>query len=154
MIEQSNPQQPMVPEPRRPIPPAPIHPLAALATIVLDNVFGVFEIIDPLALVLTSLGVGVLGTVTTMLLQRYLARESWGASVAKGLVMGIIAGVPFQVTGTAIGIPLLAWAGLHEWVKLQPSKTKTGQPVPIDEVVDAEIVEAVIVNAEAKDVNE
>jgi len=154
MIEQMNPQVPMTPEPRRPIPSAPIHPLAALATIVLDNVFGVVELVDPLALLLTSLGVGVLGTVTTMLLQRYLARESWGASVAKGLVMGIIAGVPFQVTGTAIGIPLLAWAGLHEWVKLQPSKTKTGQPVPIDEVVDAEIVEAVIVDAEAKDVNE
>ena len=48
---------------------------------------------------------------TTMLVQRYLAKDSWGASVAKGLVMGIIAGVPFQVTGTAVGIPLLAWAG-------------------------------------------
>jgi hypothetical protein len=159
MIEQSNPQQPMVPEARRPIPPAPIHPLAALATIVLDNVFGVFELVDPLALVLTSLGVGVLGTVTTMLLQRYLAKESWGVSVAKGLVMGIIAGVPFQVTGTAIGIPLLAWAGLHEWVKLQPPKSKTGQPAPIDEVVDAEVVDsevvdAEIVDAEAKDVSE
>lgn len=152
MIEQSNPQHPMVPETRRPIPPAPIHPLAALATIVLDNVFGVFEILDPLALVLTSLGVGVLGTVTTMLLQRYLAKDGWGASVAKGLVMGIIAGVPFQVTGTAIGIPLLAWAGLHEWVKLQPSKT--GQPAPTDEVVEAEIVEAEIVDAEAKDIKE
>jgi|GEM_PF-380221 len=141
-------------EPRRPIPPAPIHPLAALATIVLDNVFGVFEIIDPLALVLTSLGVGVLGTVTTMLLQRYLVKESWGASVAKGLVMGIIAGVPFQVTGTAIGIPLLAWAGLHEWVKLQPPKSKTGQISPSDEVVDAEVVDAEVVDAEVKNVSE
>src|SRR5512137_2936259 len=159
MIEQSNPQPPMVPEPRRPIPPAPIHPLAALATIVLDNVFGVFEILDPVALVLTSLGVGVLGTVTTLLLQRYLAKESWGASVAKGLVMGIIAGVPFQVTGTAIGIPLLAWAGLHEWVKLQPAKTRPGQPASTDEVVDAEVVDAEVVDAEivdakAKDVSE
>ncbi len=36
------------------IPPAPIHPLAALTTIVLDNVFGVFELVDPLALILTS----------------------------------------------------------------------------------------------------
>ncbi len=129
-------QGPMLLEPRRPIPPAPIHPMAALATIVLDNIFGVFEILDPLALVLTSVGVGVVGAVTTMLVQRYLAKDGWGASVAKGLVMGIVAGVPFQVTGTAVGIPLLAWASLHEWVKLPALKSKP----TIDE--DQEIVEA------------
>jgi hypothetical protein len=128
-------------EPRHPIPPAPIHPLAALATIVLDNVFGIFEIVDPLALVLTCVSVGVLGSVTTMLVQRYLAKDEWGPSIAKGLVMGIFAGVPFQVTGTAIGLPLLAWAGLHEWVKLSASKDKTEQ-LPSsddDEIVDAEV---------------
>ncbi|MGA2490378.1 MAG: hypothetical protein ABSF99_09400, partial [Anaerolineales bacterium] len=86
MIDQTNPQAPMLPEPRHPIPPAPVHPLSALATVVLDNLFGVFELTDPLALVFTSLGVGALCTVTTMLVQRYLAKDSWGASVAKGLV--------------------------------------------------------------------
>jgi hypothetical protein len=139
MIDQTKSQLPSLPEPRHPIPPAPIHPLAALATIVLDNVFGVFELVDPLALVLTSLGVGVLGTVTTMLIQRYLAKETWGVSVAKGLVMGIIAGVPFQVTGTAIGIPLLAWAGLHQWVKLPAAQGQPEQLPTQDEVVDAEV---------------
>ncbi len=126
-------------EPRRPIPPAPIHPLSALATIVLDNVFGVFEIVDPLALVLTSVTVGVVGTLTTTLVQRYLAKDSWGAAVAKGLVMGIFAGVPFQVTGTAVGIPLLAWAGLHELIKLPGLKGQPPQLPPADEIVDAEV---------------
>jgi len=128
-------------EPRRPIPPAPIHPLSALATIVLDNVFGVFEIVDPLALVLTSVTVGVVGTLTTTLVQRYLAKDSWGASVAKGLVMGIFAGVPFQVTGTAVGIPLLAWAGLHELIKLPGLKGQPPQLPPSDEIVDVEAKE-------------
>src|SRR5512137_962927 len=105
-------------QPRRSIPPAPVHPLAALATIVLDNIFGVIEILDPLAMLMTSLGVGVIGALTTTLVQRYLAKDGWGASIAKGMVMGILAGVPFQVTGTAVGIPLLAWAGIHELVKL------------------------------------
>jgi hypothetical protein len=129
-------------ETRRPIPPAPVHPLAALTTIVLDNVFGAFEIVDPLALVLTCVSVGTLGAVTTMLVQRYLAKDGWGASVAKGLVMGILAGVPFQVTGTAVGLPLLAWAGLHEWVKLPQSGEK--QTAPHDdeqEIVEAEVRE-------------
>ncbi|HMD89629.1 MAG TPA: hypothetical protein VKF38_10740 [Anaerolineaceae bacterium] len=123
-------------ESRHPIPPAPIHPLAALVTIVLDNVFGVFEILDPLMIVLTSFTVGVLGTVSTMLVQHYLAKDEWGPSIAKGLVMGIIAGVPFPVTGTAVGVPLLAWSGLHKWVKLPPI---TGQVASTDpDIIDAE----------------
>jgi hypothetical protein len=139
MINQTNSQVPMLPEPRHPIPPAPIHPLAALATIVLDNVFGVFELVDPLALVFTSIGVGVLGTVTTMLVQRYLAKDSWGVSVAKGLVMGIIAGVPFQVTGTAVGAILLGWAGASQWITLPAPKDKP-EPLPTsDDIVDAEV---------------
>ena len=128
-------------ETRRPVPPAPIHPLAALATIVLDNVFGVFELVDPLALVLTSVTVGAVGTLTTTLVQRYLAKDGWGPALAKGLVMGIIAGVPFQVTGTAVGIPLLAWAGLHELVKLPTSKSQPPELPASDEVVDAEVIE-------------
>jgi hypothetical protein len=126
-------------EPRHPIPPAPIHPLSALATIVLDNVFGAFELVDPFALILTSVSVGAIGTITTTLVQHYLAKDNWGAAVAKGLVMGIIAGVPFQVTGTAVGIPLLAWAGLHEWVKLPGFKGQTPQIPPSDDIVDAEV---------------
>ncbi len=139
MTDQMNSLVPKLPEPHHPIPPAPIHPLAALATLVLDNVFGVFELVDPLTILFTSIGVGALGTLTTMLVQRYLAKDSWGASVAKGLVMGIIAGVPFQVTGTAIGIPLLAWAGLHEWVRLPATKGHPEQLPTPDEIVDAQV---------------
>jgi len=106
---------------------------------VLDNVFGVIELVDPFTIILTSVSVGVLGAVTTMFVQRYLAKDSWGASVAKGLVMGIIAGVPFQVTGTAIGIPLLAWAGLHEWVRTPALKETSEKLPPSDEIVDAEV---------------
>jgi hypothetical protein len=123
-------------ESRHPIPPAPIHPLAALVTVVLDNVFGAFEILDPFMIVLTSVTVGMLGTVSTMLVQRYLAKDEWGPSIAKGLVMGIIAGVPFPVTGTVVGVPLLAWSGLHKWVKLPPTAGQVASTDP--EIVDAE----------------
>ena len=139
MTNQTNSQVPMVSEPRHPIPPAPVHTLAALATIVLDNVFGVIELVDPLTIILTSVTVGVVCTVATTLVQRYLAKDVWGASLAKGLVMGIIAGVPFQVTGTAVRIPLLAWAGLHEWVKLPASNATPVAPPASDEIIDAEV---------------
>jgi len=142
MSDEIEPIKVMPLDPRRPVPPAPIHPLAALTTIVLDNVFGVFELVDPLALILTSVTVGILGAVTTTLVQHYLAKDNWGPSVAKGLVMGIFAGVPFQVTGTAVGIPLLAWAGLHELIKLPLSKSQSQQLPSEDEIVDAEVKDA------------
>jgi hypothetical protein len=112
-------------EPRRPVPAAPIHPLAALATLVLDNVFGVVEIADPFLLLLTSLTVGTICTFTVTCVQRYMAKEEWGPSIAKGLVMGVVAGVPFQVSGTAVGGLLLAWAGMHEWIQLPPLRGRS-----------------------------
>ena len=115
-------------EPRRPIPAPPVYPLAALVTVVLDNVFGVLEIVDPLLILFTSVIVAAVGTLSTTLIQRYLAKDGWGKAVAKGLAMGIIAGVPFPVTGTAIGVPLLAWAGLHEWIKFPPARPHPANP--------------------------
>jgi hypothetical protein len=100
------------------IPAPPIHPLAALATIALDGFFTVFEVLDPLMLLFISSGIGLLGFLTTTLVQRYLARDAWGPALAKGLVMGVFAGVPYPVAGTVIGAPLLIWAGVHRWIKL------------------------------------
>ncbi len=111
-------------EHRSPVPPPPVHPLAALATIALDSIFGILEIFDPLLLLLTSLTVGFVGFITSTMVQRFVSKEEWGPSIAKGLVLGILAGAPFPVTGTAIGVPLLAWAGLHQWIKLPPRKEK------------------------------
>jgi hypothetical protein len=108
-------------EENRRIPPPPIHPLAAFVTIVLDGFFGVFEIFDPLLLLFTSLGLGFLGFASTTLTQRFLAGDGWGAAVAKGLTLGIVAGIPYPVVGTAIGAPLLVWSGLHQFIKL-PSR--------------------------------
>jgi len=126
---------------RHPIPSAPIHPLAALSIIVLDNVFGWMEVV-PGAILATSLLVGSLGFLSTLFVQRYLAKDEWGESLAKGLVMGIIAGVPFQVTGTAIGAILLGWAGASQWIKLPAPKGRQEQLPASDEIVDAEVKDA------------
>lgn len=102
----------------RRIPAPPIHPMAAFATLALDGFFSVFEILDPFLLLLTSILIGFFGFLATMLTQHFLAKDGWGASVAKGLVMGIVAGVPYPVAGTVVGMPLLIWAGVHQWVRL------------------------------------
>jgi hypothetical protein len=95
-------------QPRGIVPAAPVHPLAAFATIVLDGIFFMVEVVNPFI----AIGIGVLGFTATTLVQRFVAGDSWGAAIAKGMVLGIVAGVPFPVAGTAVGLPLLAWAGL------------------------------------------
>ena len=140
MTDPMKSQMPLLSGPSRSIPPAPIHPLAALVTIVLDNLFALPEIAGPELWIITIPLVGGAGFVATTLVQRYLAKDSWGESIAKGLVMGIIAGVPISVPGTAVGGVLLAWAGLHEWVKLPASKSKPEQlPPSDDDIVEAEV---------------
>ncbi len=107
------------------IPPAPIHPFAALTTIVLDNLFAPLDAVETLfapSLILSGVLVGAINTVAVTFVQRYLAKDEWGAAIAKGLVMGIIAGVPYSVAGTATGALLLGWAGLHEWIRLPAPK--------------------------------
>jgi hypothetical protein len=138
MTNEIEPIQERPPEPRRPVPPAPIHPLAALTIIVLDNVFGWIDLL-PGAILGTSLLVGGLGFLSTLFVQRYLAKDEWGESVAKGLVMGIIAGVPFQVTGTAVGAILLGWAGANQWIKLPARKRPEQLTTAEDEIVDVEV---------------
>ncbi len=106
----------------------PLHILAALATVALDWVWFLVELpatvslaflptLVPLALVL-----GLLDVAVVTLVQRFLAGESWGRAAAKGLAMGIIAGVPYPVFGTIIGVPLAAWAGVREVQKLLPPR--------------------------------
>lgn len=138
MTDQPNSQTPLLPEPRHPIPPAPIHPLAALATIVLDNLFTIPEFAGPEVWIISIPVIGGLGLVATTLVQHYLAKDGWGEAVAKGVVMGIISGVPFSVTGSAVGGVLLAWSGLHEWVRLPFPKSPPEKLPPSEEIVDAE----------------
>lgn len=94
-------------------PAPPIHALAALATIALDGVFAVPEL-AVLSIPITTVVVGALGFSATALVQRFIARDEWGTSLAKGLVLGIVAGVPYPVAGTLVGVPLLAWSGLRQ----------------------------------------
>lgn len=47
------------------------------------------------------------------LVQKFIARDSIGESVAKAFVMAVVACVPFPVAGTAFGALLLGTAGIN-----------------------------------------
>ena len=110
--------------PRGGIPHAPVHPLSAFVTIILDWLWTIIEV--PLTLSVAgivailplSLTITVINWLAVTLVQRFVSHDSWGASISKGLVMGIAAGVPYPLTGSALGAPLLIWSGAHAIQKL------------------------------------
>ena len=120
----------------------PIHFLAALVTIALDWVWFFIEGIETLsgfglaALLPTMLTLGMLNFATVALVQHYVAGERWGSSIAKGMVFGIIAGLPYPVVGTVVGTPLLIWAGIHQFRQRQLPTTQPQKPTqPVVDVL-------------------
>jgi len=96
----------------------PVHLLSAFVTILLDWLWTVFELpatLTGVGLIFTSLALGLLCSVIVCLVQRFVDNDDWGAAAAKGLVMGVVAGVPYPVMGTVVGGPLLAWSGIKSF---------------------------------------
>ena len=93
----------------------PFHPWSAVLLLVVDNLWNLadFSVIAwfitvPLCFLFVFTG--------TFLIQRSRNRDSLGRAFAKALILGAVAAVPFSITGTPVGLALLAWAGIrHPW---------------------------------------
>lgn len=90
-----------------------LHPLSGLLLLVVDNIFwgvelATFELAMPISVVLSFLitGAGV------MMIQRFMARNGWGMSLAKAFFCAVLAGVPWSIMGTALGGFVLMASGL------------------------------------------
>ena len=99
----------------------PVHWLSAVVTMGLDWMWAPAEDVavlsvigEPVAIAM-MIGCAAGAFVAVSLVQRYLDHDEWGPALAKGAVMGIIAGVPFSVTSTAVGVVIASWAGLDGW---------------------------------------
>lgn len=103
--------------PPPPTPPARIiiDPLAALALIIVDNLWWIpeFVVVDWLLTIpLCFLSVFAI----TFLIQWRRVGDRRRVALVKALVLGLVAAVPWSVTGTPVGLALLAWAGIrHPW---------------------------------------
>ncbi len=103
-----------------PEPPVGINFLSGAATVLLDMLWGMFEVgatasIAGLpALLPLIFSLFAITTLATTLVQRFIDHDEWGEALAKGMVLGIAAGVPYPVVGTVVGVGLPAWQYLKK----------------------------------------
>jgi len=90
-----------------------IHPYSAGLLILLDNAFfGANALTLGLSTpLMAALAFSVTGT-GVFLIQKFLVKESIGESIARAFFIGILAGIPTSIFGTAVGLFVLAKAGL------------------------------------------
>ncbi len=94
---------------------APIHPLAAILLIVIDNLWNLADwaVIDWIITIPLSF---ITVFFPTLLIQRLLKKDRWGRALGYAVLLGIIAAVPTSVTGTPVGLALLAWTGINKLI--------------------------------------
>jgi hypothetical protein len=93
----------------------PIHALSALILAAVDNLWAVFEWAPPLWIVASPLCFLAVA-VPTYLIQKYLKQDSNGKAVTFATLLGVLAGIPIPIMGTAVGVSLLAWTGLGKLI--------------------------------------
>jgi len=101
-----------------------IHRLSGAWIFLIDwFFFGVNTITIGLATPLVSILAFLTGSTGVFLIQKLLNRDSFGQAFLRGLVAGVIAGIPFSIAGTVYGGWVLAMAGMRreDIPKFQPS---------------------------------
>jgi len=89
----------------------PIHALSALLLVAVDSLWAAFDfapVIWPLAIP----GCFAAVFVPTFLIQKHLRKDSTGRALAFASLLATLAAIPTPITGTPVGLGLLAWTGL------------------------------------------
>jgi hypothetical protein len=90
----------------------PIHTLSALLLVVVDNLWLLADwaaLLWAITIPLSFLSVAV----PVYFIQRHLRGDSRGRALAISALLGVVAAVPFSVTGSGVGIALLGYSGLR-----------------------------------------
>jgi hypothetical protein len=92
----------------------PVHALSAIVLIAVDNLWNLAEwaVLDWIVTIPLSF---ITVFVPVFLLQKYLKKDSNGRALAIATVLAVIAAIPTSITGTPVGLALLAWTGLRKW---------------------------------------
>jgi hypothetical protein len=105
---------------------SPIHMLSAIVTMATDKLWDPMLIDMFKALPLPEkerfyLGSGLLlfmaTAASTALTQHWVDKDPLGAALAKGVALGILAGLPYSFSTTELGLVFLGWSGINELQK-------------------------------------
>ena len=94
-----------------PIEGPPIHALSALTLVAVDSLWAIFDMAPAVWLVaIPACFMAVF--VPTFLIQKNLKHDSAARALTFATVLAILAAIPTPISGTPIGLGLLAWSGL------------------------------------------
>ena len=99
----------------------PIHALSALVLVAVDSLWAVFDWVPPIWIVAIPACFAAV-FVPTYLIQRHLKNDSQARALTFATMLGVLAAIPTPVTGTPVGLGLLAWTGLGKILRRPPPK--------------------------------
>src|SRR5258706_226865 len=100
-------------------PRAPVHWISGLLTFAIDSLWSIPEMLAAASLVglvlvpIFAFLSGLFCFVAVLIIQRFIAKDSWGMALIKSLVIGLIAAIPFPFIGSALGVVLHVWSILQ-----------------------------------------
>ena len=99
----------------------PIHGLSALILVAVDSLWAIFDWLPPVWIVAIPACFAAV-FVPTYLIQRHLKNDSKGRALTFATILAVLAAIPTPITGTPVGLGLLAWTGLGKLFGRSPPK--------------------------------
>lgn len=112
---------PPLPPPAAPSDGPPIHTLSALILVAVDSLWAVFDWLPPVWIVAIPACFAAV-FVPTFLIQKHLKNDSKGRALTFATILAVLAAIPTPITGTPVGLGLLAWTGLGKLLGKSPPK--------------------------------
>src|ERR1035438_115531 len=99
----------------------PIHALSALILVAVDSLWIPCEFLMPAWIVAIPACFAAV-FVPTYLIQRHLKNDSKARALTFATMLAVLAAIPTPITGTPVGLGLLAWTGLGRLLSKSPPK--------------------------------
>ena len=115
---------PVAPAPAQTVAPTdgpPIHGLSALILVAVDSLWAVFDWVPPVWIVAIPACFAAV-FIPTYLIQRHLKQDSKNRALTFATILAVLAAIPTPITGTPVGLGLLAWTGLGRLLGKSPPK--------------------------------
>jgi len=115
---------PLLAQPAPPVAPtdgSPIHALSALILVAVDSLWIPGEFLMPVWIVAIPACFAAV-FIPTFLIQKHLKNDSKGRALTFATVLAVLAAIPTPITGTPVGLGLLAWTGIGRLLGRSPPK--------------------------------